>query len=82
MNIMDSILNAYFEKFGCRIVIVFQTGELVLAKSKHKLYGLGEITDDELEALMRKSIEANKNLLLEKFKDNEYFFEDNPECDY
>lgn len=72
----------YREKFGCHITIVFQTGILSLITSDRKLYDVAEATDEELDALMLESLEKGQNVLLEKFKDREYTFVENPNCDY
>lgn len=72
----------YRERFGCRVTIAFQSGEMILSAPNGKLYSVNDATDEELNALMKESIDAERNVLLEKFKDKEYSFESQPEYDY
>lgn len=76
------LYDKYRKKFKCHITIVFQTSIQSLITSDRKLYDVEEATDEELDALMLESLEKGQNVLLEKFKDKEYTFVENPNCDY
>lgn len=70
------------EKFGCQISFAYQTWTMTLFAPDGKLFDVEEATDEELDALMLESLEKGQNVLLEKFKDKEYTFVENPNCDY
>lgn len=72
----------YREKFECQISFAYQTWIMTLFAPDGKLYDVAEATDEELDALMLESLEKGQNVLLEKFKDREYTFVENPNCDY
>ena len=72
----------YLEQFGCRITVEFFTNQLSLVTPEKKLFSVEEATEEELNALMRESVDKGENVLLKKFQDKEYTVEVKPGCDY
>lgn len=80
---MDNNLNTKFcKQFGCWIGLVYQSWTISLCTADGRLYDLDEATDEELNALMKESIDSGRNVLLEKFQDKEYTVIEKPGCDY
>ena len=68
------------ERFG-KIFGLIPDGQLVYESRKGKLYSIPEnISEEELENLMRLSVEQNKNLVLKIVKDHELKLD--PNVDY
>lgn len=80
---MDPKLHTkYCKRFACKLSIAFQNWTLTLATEDGKLYDLDDATDEELNNLIQESLDKDENILLEKFRDKEYTFIADPDCDY
>ena len=62
----------YRRLFNCIIVMPEPSGVLTLLSQDRKFYAIDDVPIDEINRLMRDSIESVENLLLEKYKSNEY----------
>ena len=72
----------YRERFGGKIGISLHTNLMTLATADGHLYSVEKATEEELDALMRESVDSGKDILHEMFKDEEYVIHTEPEYDY
>lgn len=81
-ELYNEVYDEYRDMFGYTVSTDCFTQQLALISPDRKLYSLDEATDAEINALMRESVEKGENVLLEKFRDKEYTFTPDPNCDY
>ena len=80
---MDPDLHTKFcEWFDCDVSINFPVCTLTLTTADKKMFDLDDLEDEKLDALMQESLDKDENILLEKFRDKEYTFIPDPDCDY
>ena len=79
--INDDLKVNYYEKFGCRIVYSY-IGRTDVIGMPGNVYEIRNITEKEINILMRESIESGENILLERFKDNKCTIDVKSGCDY
>ncbi len=81
-ELYNEVYDEYREMFGYTVFYDFFTGIRTLGGSDRRTYSVDDATDAEINALMRESVEKGENVLLEKFRDKEYTFTPDPNCDY
>lgn len=80
---MDPKLHTkYCKRFACDISFSVPACTLTLTTADKKMFDLDDLDDEELDALMQESLDKDENILLEKFRDKEYTFIPDPDCDY
>ena len=80
---MDPKLHTkYCKRFACDTSIFVPACTLTLTTVDKKMFDLDDLEDEKLDALMQESLDKDENILLEKFRDKEYTFIADPDCDY
>ena len=77
----DDLQLNYREKFGCRITYSYIDCADVVG-TPGNVYAISGVTEEEINNLMRESVDSGKNALLERFKDNKSTVKVKLGCDY